>query len=216
MCVGVALLLLATEGVGGSIVVGWGIWALVVGGVIALPMIFSSLVGKVRVRDRVLTGLRLRGDEDVLDLGCGSGLMLLGAASRCPHGSATGIDLWRSRDQAGSSRARCWDNAERLGVTDRVHLIDGDIAELPCEDESFDIVLACLAVHNLHPDSRRERAIAEAARVLRPGGRLAIIDIFGTRSYVRVAGSCGLVQVQRSGLLAGLFPPGRLVTAQKP
>jgi cyclopropane fatty-acyl-phospholipid synthase-like methyltransferase len=60
--------------------------------------------------------LGLRGDEDVLDLGCGSGLMLLGPAARLTTGSATGIDLWRSHDEAGSSRSQCQDNSARLGL----------------------------------------------------------------------------------------------------
>lgn len=46
-----------------------------------------------RVRDRLLDSLQMRGDENVLDLGCGSDLMLLGAAARTSHFTATGIDL---------------------------------------------------------------------------------------------------------------------------
>lgn len=68
-------------------------------------------------------------------------------------------------------------------MTDRIRLVDGDMTELPFPDASFDLVLACLAVHNLHPTARREQAIREAIRVLRPGGQVAVVDIFGTRTY---------------------------------
>ena len=180
-------------------------------------MVYSSKAGKIRVRDRVLDRLAMHGDEDVLDLGCGSGLMIVGAAQRLDRGgTATGIDLWRSRDQAGSNPEKCLDNARRLGVEDRVTLRRGDLADLPFPDSSFDVVLASLAIHNLHPKDRRHRAVHEAARVLRPGGRLALIDIAGTRGYAQAASEAGLVDVARSGFVAGIWPPARIVTAQRP
>jgi arsenite methyltransferase len=195
-----------------AVIVGWGLWAVVVGVVIGGLMVYSSKVGKIRVRDRLLDRLALVGDEDVLDLGCGSGLLLLGAAQRLPSGAATGVDLWRSRDQAGSNRELCLDNARRLGVQDRVTLIDGDMTELQMPDASFDLVLACLAIHNLHPKRRREQAVLEALRVLRPGGRFAFIDIAGTKSYRTVAGAAGCRDVRRSGFVLGIFPLARVVT----
>lgn len=149
----------------------------------------------------------------MLDLGCGSGLMLLGAAARTPAGTATGIDLWRARDQAGSTRQQCLANAQRLGVSEQVRLIDGDMTDLPFPDESFDLVLACLAIHNLHPTARRENAIAEAIRALRPGGQLAVIDIAGTGSYLSAATSAGIRSPRRSGYVFGIFPPARTITA---
>jgi arsenite methyltransferase len=195
------------------VVLGWGAWAAVLGIGVGGLMVYSSKAGKIRVRDRLFDGLRLRGDEAVLDLGCGSGLMLLGAAQRLTTGTATGIDVWRTVDQAGSSREQCLDNARRLGVADRVKLIDGDMTSLPFPDASFDLVCASLAVHNLHPAARRERAISEACRVLRPGGRLAIVDIAGTRTYAATATAAGLRDVRRSGFVLGIFPPARMVTA---
>jgi ubiquinone/menaquinone biosynthesis C-methylase UbiE len=195
---------------------GVGIYLLVLALVVAGPMVYSSKRGKIHARDRLLTSLGLRGDEDVLDLGCGSGLMLLGAAGRLTSGSATGIDLWRSQDQAGSSREQCQDNAARLGLSDRVELCDGDMTALPFPDASFDLVLACLAIHNLHPNARRQQAIREAARVLRPGGRLALIDIVSTQTYATTATAAGLADVRRSHYIRGIFPPARTVTATHP
>ena len=206
---GVTLLVVARS----SVMVGWGVWAGVVGFGISGPMTYSSMFGKLRVRDHLLDRLRLRGDEDVLDLGCGSGLMLLGAAQRIPTGTATGVDLWRARDQAGSSRQQCLGNAHRLGVADRVTVVDADMTELPFPDASFDLVLACLSVHNLHPTKRREEAIREAIRVLRPGGRLAVIDIFGTSTYLSSASAAGMKDARRSNYLGHIFPPARIVTA---
>ncbi len=210
------MLAVAVTGAGSSLLLGWGAWALVLGLGMAGLMRYSSKVGKVRVRDRLLDGLRMRGDEDVLDLGCGSGLMLLGAAERAPAGTATGVDVWRLRDQAGSSRVQCLANANRLGVADRVRLVDGDMTDLPFPDDSFDLVLACLSVHNLHPSSGREEALLEAVRVLRPGGRVAVVDIYGTKTYLSVLAAAGMRHPRRSRVLAGIFPPARVVTASVP
>lgn len=214
--VGVGLIVLSATLVSSSVMFSWGVWALVFGFGVGALMVYSSKAGKIRVRDRLLDSLALRGDEDVLDLGCGSGLMLLGAAVKVPDGTATGIDLWRARDQAGSTREQCLSNADLLGVGERVSLMDGDMTELPFPDESFDLILACLAIHNLHPTARRESAIDEAIRVLRPGGRLAIIDIAGTKTYLAEARERGMVEARRTGFVLGIFPPARVVTATKP
>lgn len=188
----------------------------VVGFTVAALMVYSSRVGKIGVRDRLLDGLHLRGVEDVLDLGCGSGLMLLGVAQRLSTGTAVGVDLWRFRDQAGATREHCLDNARRLGVAERITLADGDMTALPFPNASFDLVCACLAVHNLHPKARRELAIREAIRVLRPGGRLALIDIAGTTSYAATARAAGLHDMHRSGHVLGIFPLARILTATMP
>jgi len=213
--VGAGLLIVALTALSSSVLVGWGLWALVLGFGVAALMIYSSKIGKIRVRDRLLDTLRLRGNEDVLDLGCGSVLMMLGAAARATAGVVTGIDLWRMRDQAGSSRQQCLIKAERIGVSGRVRVVDGDMTELPFPDKSFDLVLACLAVHNLHPAPQRERAIDEATRVLRPGGKLAVIDIAGTRTYLATASKAGMRDARRSGYVLGIFPPARIITATK-
>ncbi len=214
--VGVGLLVTAAVAIPSSVLLGWGLWALIIGLGVAGLMVYSSRIGKIRVRDRLLDTLQLRGDEDVLDLGCGSGLMVLGAAARTPAGTATGIDLWRARDQAGATRQQCLTNAERLGVSEQVRLADGDITDLPFPDGSFDLVLACLAIHNLHPTALRMTAIAEAIRVLRPGVQLAVIDIACTGIYLSAARNAGMLHPRRSGYVLGIWPPARTVTATSP
>src|SRR6266849_4569883 len=57
----------------------------------ALMLLWSSLVGKFRARDSLLNAIPWRGDEQVLDVGCGHGLLLIGAAKRLTTGRATGI-----------------------------------------------------------------------------------------------------------------------------
>lgn len=143
----------------------------------ALVMLFSSLWGKFRARDTLLDSIPWRGDERVLDVGCGHGLLLLAAAKRVPRGHATGIDLWSQVDQAANSKAATLHNAELEGVADRVEVLDGDARKLPFSDASFDVVLSSLAIHNIENAEERATAIREMVRVLSPGGHVGIIDI---------------------------------------
>jgi arsenite methyltransferase len=89
-----------------------------------------------------------RGDEDLLDLGCGRGAVLLAAAKLLPAGRAAGIDLWRA-DQTHNSSDMTLRNAEKEGVAARVTLHTGDMTSLPFEDQSFDVVVSSLAIHNI-------------------------------------------------------------------
>src|ERR1700677_1673734 len=71
-------------GIGWLAIAGWMVW--------------DSKVGKLWSRDRLLDGLALRGDETVLDVGCGRGLLLIGAAKRLTAGKAVGVDIWRAEE----------------------------------------------------------------------------------------------------------------------
>jgi len=127
-------------------------------------------VGKLRLRDRVIAAIRWRGDERVLDVGCGHGLMLIGAARRLSTGKAVGIDIWQQEDQAGNSMASTQMNARIEGVEGRVELRDGDARKIPFADGTFDVVLSSWALHNIYDAPGRETALREIARILKPGG----------------------------------------------
>jgi arsenite methyltransferase len=179
-------------------------------------MLHSSRRGKLIERDRLLDGLGLRGDEDVLDVGCGRGLLLIGAARRLAGGRAVGVDVWSAADQSGNSRAATLANAESEGVADRVEVVDADMRALPFADASFDAVVSSIAIHNLADAADRERACTEIARVLRPGGRVAVLDLRATAEYVIAFEDAGLVDVERSGRSFRMYPPVRVVTARRP
>jgi SAM-dependent methyltransferase len=142
----------------------------------AAVFLHTTLRGKLRVWQRELDQVGLAGDEHLLDLGCGRGAVLIAAAQRLPAGRAVGVDLW-TRDQSGNSPAAALANAAAADVADRVELHTADMTALPFPDETFDVVTSALAIHNIPTLDGRLRAVDEALRVLRPGGRLLIADL---------------------------------------
>jgi arsenite methyltransferase len=191
-------------------------------GMIASAAVYmhATRVGKFDVWEEILDELRLQGDETLLDMGCGRGAVLLAAAKRLPRGRAIGIDLWRA-DQTDNSPSATMANAELENVADRVEIRTADMTALPFADESFDVVVSSLAIHNVPSRDGRRLALLEAVRVLRPGGRLAIADLWETRQHAQQLSELGWRDVRRRNLgwrmwYGGPWVATRLVTATKP
>lgn len=181
----------------------------------------GTLRGKFIVWAELLNRLNLRGDEHILDMGCGRGAVLLMAAQHLSTGRAVGVDLWRSVDQSGNSLKAAQRNAVAEGVADRVELHTGDMTALPFQDNSFDVVVSSLAIHNISSRAGREKAIDEAVRVLCPGGRLIIADARATRQYQVHLAKIGMGHVARRGMgwrfwWSGPLAVSGIVTAIKP
>ena len=181
----------------------------------ALYMIWSSKAGKFYMRERLFELVVLRGHEKVLDVGCGRGLLLNGAARRLTSGKAIGIDIWNKQDQSGNDPNVTRANAQIEGVAERVEIIDGDARNMPFADNDFDVVVSSLAIHNIPGSEERFRAIREIMRVLKPGGRFAILDFQHVQEYAEEFGRLGALDVRIVGPYWLMFPPVRIVTGRK-
>src|SRR5438477_10826041 len=146
----------------------------------ATSFFYTTRRGKFIEWERILDGLSLGGGEQVLDMGCGRGAVLMAVARRLTTGRAIGVDIWSMRDQSGNPSDVTVRNAALESVSDRVEIETADMRALPFADASFDVVVSSLAIHNLRSAADRALAVGEGFRVLKPGGRLIIADIRST------------------------------------
>ncbi len=121
-------------------------------------------------------------------------------ARRLTTGRVTGVDIWSRKDQSGNAKDVTLRNASLGGVGDCVQVETGDMRALPYPDETFDLVVSSLAIHNIRSNADRKRAIVEGLRVLKPGCRIVIADIRATAIYEDVLRSLGASNVERRRL----------------
>ena len=178
-------------------------------------MLFYVKAGKFRHRDFMLAMHTWRGDEQVLDVGCGRGLLLAGAAKHLSTGHATGLDIWSNVDMGANSEAATLRNLALEGVEARCTLVSAGAQEMPFADGSFDVIVSNLCVHNIYDKPTRLKALHEIARVLRPGGIALISDYKLTGEYVAQFTAAGLQVERRWGPAWTTLPPLRVVVARK-
>jgi SAM-dependent methyltransferase len=143
-------------------------------------MLWYSKVGKLRLREEMLSQIPWRGDEMVLDVGCGRGLLAVGTARRLTAGKAVGVDVWLRGALSGNGPEQVLENARREGVPGRVETKEGDARQLPFAENTFDVVVSNFVLHELKTRAEREKMVREIVRVLKPGGRLALVDFIFT------------------------------------
>jgi ubiquinone/menaquinone biosynthesis C-methylase UbiE len=119
------------------------------------------------IRDRIVELAEPRRDDRVVDLGAGTGLLSLAVAPRVREVIA--VDISRRMLE------RLDDAAVADGILN-IEFLSGDLRRLPLEDEAATLVVSNYAFHHLD-DPGKELALAEARRILRPGGRLVIGDM---------------------------------------
>jgi arsenite methyltransferase len=163
----------------------------------AMGMLFYSKVGKLRMRERFLDSVPWRGDEQVLDVGCGPGLLFIAAARRLTTGRAIGVDVWSPKAITANRPEAILENAALEGVRDRVDVKEGDARDLPFPNAVFDIVVSNFVLHEMNTDADREKMAREIARVLKPGGHVALRDFIFTQDCVRELQRNGIENAQR-------------------
>ncbi len=127
----------------------------------------TNTPGFRNLRAEILMAAGLQHSDRVLDIGAGTGLLTLAAASEVAHVTALDISPAMCR--------RLEDEIVRCSI-DNVDVLAGTASELPLADGSIDVILSNYCFHHLR-DPEKRRALSEAARVLRPGGRFVAGDM---------------------------------------
>jgi demethylmenaquinone methyltransferase/2-methoxy-6-polyprenyl-1,4-benzoquinol methylase len=119
-------------------------------------------------RRKAVAALELIPGHKVLDLATGTGDLAIEIAKTLPTVEVVGLDPSKEMLAIGQRKV------EAAGLGERVKMIDGDAQALPFEDKSFDRVTIAFGIRNV-PD--RKKALLEIHRVLRPNGRLVILEL---------------------------------------
>ncbi|MBI5443509.1 MAG: methyltransferase domain-containing protein [Deltaproteobacteria bacterium] len=174
--------------------------------------VLRGLMRESVLKGALLAQARIEAGHRILDVGCGTGTLLLLAKESCPETLLAGLDP----DPAILTIARR--KALRAGVS--VSLVRGDAVRLPHPDGAFDRVLTSFMLHHLTSEEKL-RALGEARRVLRPGGELHVLDFGRPRGPLAVAASLLLRFAERprdnlEGLLPDMLRRAGLAEVEEP
>lgn len=143
-----------------------------------------SYDGKRRMSKQIIEGLaeyvKIPDGGKGLDVGCGSGALIIACAKKNPTAAMVGIDRW-GKEYASFSKTLCENNATKEGVHN-VSFYKGDATKLDFADETFDAVTSNYVYHNI-PSADRQMILLETLRVLKKGGVFALHDIFSKSKY---------------------------------
>lgn len=181
----------------------------------ALLMVLYSKFGKKKHRDRILGMYEWKGNEKVLDVGTGSGLLLIGAAKHLTTGKSYGIDIFNSYDLSDNTIAHTKLNSRIEGVEDKTEILSENILKTNFSDAFFDVVISNLCLHNIYNKNERNQACREIFRLLKPGGVAIISDFKHNSEYRKLFELLGMTVEKKGPYFFSTFPPLTIVKANK-
>jgi len=151
-----------------------------------LSLIVLFLISRrIGIVPEIVAAAKIRANDRVLDIGTGRGFLAIETAKAVVGCRVVGIDVWDAPAKGqmhkgflmGNSKENAERNALLEGVSDRVQFRQCDARELPFESQSFDVVVSSAALHQMIGlGTDRPRVLEEIFRVLRPRGRLAVVE----------------------------------------
>jgi len=184
-------------------------------GLMGIWMLLYSKYGKLKHRDRMLNMIQWSGNEMVLDVGTGRGLLMIGAAKKLTTGKSTGIDIWNAEDLTKNKMENTLNNAVLEGVKDHVEIRNEDATNMSFTDQTFDVVVSNLCLHNIYTIEGRKKACAEIDRVLKKGGTGIISDFRNMRVYKDNFENLGMQTEWINASYLTTFPPLPILKIKK-
>lgn len=186
--------------------------SLIAGG---LLMYAYAKFGKIKHRDRILNLYDWKGSEEVLDVGTGLGLLMIGAAKKLTTGKSTGIDIFNKYDLSDNTIEQLKMNVQLENVSNKAEILVGNILKTNFRDNHFDVIVSNLCLHNLYKKDERKQACIEINRILKSGAKAIISDFKNTEEYKNTFTSLGM-NVQKAGTyFFSTFPPLTIIIATK-
>lgn len=146
-------------------------------------VMFSQKGGRIQEKVYELIIQKLGGylKGSLLDIGSGNGVLAVKLALQNSDAKVRGMDYWGTDWEY--SKGVCEQNAQKAHVEERVSFQRGDAASLDFTDETFDGVISNLTFHEVKSVPDKRKVLAEALRVLRPGGVFSFVDYFHESKY---------------------------------
>lgn len=188
--------------------------AIILVGEAALMLLYAKH-GKFKHRDRILKQYDWKGDETVLDVGTGHGLLMIGAAKKLTTGKAIGIDIWNKADLSNNTVDMAKINVQLEGVSDKVEIKNENIMSTSFPDNYFDVVVSNLCLHNIKDKAGRQKACREIYRILKPKGAAIISDFKNDKEYREEFEKSGMVTGKMGTYYFDTFPPLTIIKAVK-
>jgi ubiquinone/menaquinone biosynthesis C-methylase UbiE len=138
---------------------------------------------------------------------------MIGIAKKLTTGKSVGIDIWSKADLTANTYENAIKNAELEGVREKIEVKNMDAQNMSFPDNSFDVVVSNLCIHNISKKEGRDKVCREIARVLKPGGIVLISDVKAKR-YVDELRKAGL-KTSRGSIYFDLFPPIDIIKGVK-
>jgi SAM-dependent methyltransferase len=134
-----------------------------------------------KVLGLLLDQVQWYGRGRALDIGCGSGALIIALARCYAEAGLDGIDYWGG--SWGYGKKQCEENAALEGVPGRIAFTQASASKLPFPDGTFDLAVSNLVFHEVAPARDKRDVVREALRVVKPGGQFVFQDLF--RLYCR-------------------------------